>query len=184
MHLAVGVHVGIAHRLAALGEEDLNGRLFPAQHGEVDGADGREEFLASGAVVHADESHNPSCLVRLCYFQVLNEDVLLVARPCAVGKFDVVVLDVDEARLGEVLPTKDGGVRVGAELGKRLEEQFGEALDGPVLGNGVVVGVDVAIDVLEFDPGARLHVAETESRIRLEQGVGEWSIWGHTRMLA
>lgn len=57
VHFSIGVDLGITHGRAALGKKHLHGGSVPAEHGEVNGADGREEVFAGSAVVHADETH-------------------------------------------------------------------------------------------------------------------------------
>lgn len=59
VHLAVRVDFGISHSLTALHKEDFHLVLFPSEHGEMDGADGGEEVFAGGAIVHANQTHNP-----------------------------------------------------------------------------------------------------------------------------
>ena len=68
------------------------------------------------------------------------------------------MLDVHKPCFLEVLSPEHGGVRIRAKLCKRLEEVLGEALDRPIFGDTVVVGVNVAVNILEFNPCTGLYV--------------------------
>lgn len=70
------------------------------------------------------------------------------------------MLDVDEAGLCQVLPSKNGSMSVGAKLGKRLEHQFGEPLEGPVVRDRIVVGMDISVYILYLDPATGLDIAK------------------------
>lgn len=59
MHFSVCMDIGVTHRLTTLHEENFHFCLFPPKHGEMDGADGREEVFAGGAIIHTYQAHNP-----------------------------------------------------------------------------------------------------------------------------
>lgn len=89
----------------------------------------------------------------------MGKSIVLVFRPGSVGQLDVVVLDVDESCFVQVLCPFFGGVRVGAEFGEGFDHELGEALDGPVIRDAVIVGAHIAIDVLQLNPSTRSHIA-------------------------
>jgi hypothetical protein len=61
-----------------------------------------------------------------------------------------VVLDVDKARLLEILPPKHRGMSVAIVGCKGFDHELGEAGQRPPLWQGTVVAVDLAVDILEL----------------------------------
>jgi len=78
--------------------------------------------------------------------------------PWTIGQLDGVVFDVDKTRLLKVLSAKVSCVGVGTESAESFDEQVAESYERPVVRNAVVVGMDLAIEVLQLHPRSGLHM--------------------------
>lgn len=68
------------------------------------------------------------------------------------------MLDVDEAGLLQILPSKHSGMRIRPKLRECFYEMVREADKGPVRRHRAIVTVNLAVNILKLDPAAGLHV--------------------------
>ncbi len=149
---------GISHAISALRKKNLALFRLPSKHRQMDGANNRKHFLAGNAVIHP---HHSQCPARCQRERSLDETWLnsLVLGPWPIRQLDGMVLDVDKARLLEILSPGSGGVCVCAKSRKCFDEQVAEPCQRPVVRKSAVVAVNFAVDILQLYPPARPQVA-------------------------
>lgn len=100
------------------------------------------------------------------------------------------MFNVYKSCFSEILSSEYSGVCVRFVEGECLEDDLCEAFKGPIVGNAIVVCVDLAVYVLEFYPGTGFHVPGIISEMLgvewvdlrinlLEEDYGRFEDWDH-----